>query len=193
MSKYKNLIIVLVLVAVVLAWFVYKPDSQSSNGDTATSTATTTIKEVESSKAKTTPAAKTAVVTPKASADSYVSLSYSTPHDAVFLLHTPVNDADIKNGKNIHYCALTSAEVNAGAACDHDQVVYGQGFEIKYTEAGGVLQITDVSYLNDRKPDLTVGAFKPTCTGCSVFIEFSNIRNEQGTVLPTKRVLVRAQ
>lgn len=192
MAKNRNLIIVLVLVAAVLLWVFYQSGSQSSDGDTATSTATTT-KAVESSKAKTTPVTKTAVTTPKPSATGYVSLSYSAPHDAVFLLHTQVNDADITNGKNMHYCVLTSAEVNAGAACDQDQVIYGQGFEIKYTEAGGVLQITDVSYLKERKPDLTVGAFKPACTNCSVFVEFSNIRDEKGVVLPTKRVLVRAQ
>lgn len=196
MPQQKNLIIVLSSVIVLLLGVVlYQADFWPAGGNNATSTATTTdmvegeeVEEAAGAKVTTTakPAVKTTTQAPSA---GYISLAYSTARDAVFNLHTSVNDADIKNGKNMELCVLTSAT----APCNGDLLTYGEGFKIEYTEAASVLKISDVSGLNERRPDLLSGAFKPNCTGCSVYVEFSSIRNEYGIVLPTKRVLIRAQ
>lgn len=195
MPQQKKLIVVLSLIIVVLLGVVlYQADFLPSGGNNATSTVVDGAEEsVSATSSQAKPAATVKPVTTPKPAGSYISLSYSTPHDAVFVLNTQVKDADIIDGENMNYCVLTTSEVASGASCRDSKVVYGQGFKIKYTEAGNVLQITDVSYLNERKPNMAIGAFKPECTGCSVYIEFSNIRNEQGVILPTKRVLVRAQ
>jgi hypothetical protein len=187
----KTIIVILVGVIVILVgvvlWQLGGNKSENINeGDTETATTTETIATTTAKTPTTMTKPKSTYVAPVAKS-GYVSLSYKTPKEAVFILSTPVIDADV-NGNHVDYCLFISGQSDVNDYCE--DTAYGSGFKVSYSPNTGVVRITDTTDSSKRKQDLSKGAFLPTCSGCTVSVRFHDIRNEAGTVLSAVQIPV---